>query len=147
LDSFLEYSRLQVKKRPNSQLDRAIIDSERVHVKRLGLIVSFLVGAAMLIYAFGIGYAGWWEFADRMVVASVLLSALGVAVVFLTTMGTLARGKGRWTPFTLAAILLLGFSALTFFSLGIYVAPVGLLLLGFSIWKLAHHPTKCVTLE
>jgi hypothetical protein len=111
-------------------------------VKKLGLVVSFIVGSATLVYAFGIAYAKWWEFAERAVVASSLLGILGVVVVFLATIGVLASGRDRWIPLSLAAILLLGFSALTFFSVGMYVVPVGLLLLGFSIWKLARRKSS-----
>ena len=111
-------------------------------MKKLCSVVSFVVGLAILAYGFGIAYAEWWEFAERWALARILLAALGIVVAFLATIGVLGRNRDRWIPMSLTAILLLGFSALTFFSLGVYLAPFALLLLGFSIWKLVHHHAK-----
>jgi ABC-type transport system involved in cytochrome c biogenesis permease subunit len=65
----------------------------------------------------------------------ILLGIAGVLVIALVMMGIFFEGKERWTIFTLAAILLILFSALSIFSMGIFIVPVALLLLGFSIWK------------
>ena len=71
-----------------------------------------------------------------------LMGALAVVVVLLVAMGILSKGKERWTALTLGAILLLGFSALLFFSLGWLIAPVALLLLGFFLWKMLSSQTE-----
>ena len=100
------------------------------------------MGCAILLTAFGIGWADWGGLANRIGIMQILMGALGVMVVLLVILGILSRGRERWTSLTLGAILLLGFSALTIFSVGMFVAPVGLFLLGFSIWKLLHHRAK-----
>ncbi len=67
-----------------------------------------------------------------------LMGALVVVVLFLAVKGTLSNGKERWEAFALGAILLLGFSALIFFSLGWLIAPVALIFLWLSLWRLLH---------
>jgi cation transport ATPase len=111
-------------------------------VKRLGLLVSFILGSAMLVTAFGIGWANWWEPINRTVVIQTLMGALAVVVVFLAVMAIVGKGKERWKALTLDAILLLGFSALVFFSVGWLIAPVALALLGFSLWRLLRRQTE-----
>ena len=66
---------------------------------------------------------------------NILLGIAGALFVALVLMGIFLEGKERWKVFTLVAILLILFSALSIFSIGIFIAPVALLLLGFSIWK------------
>lgn len=105
-------------------------------------LVSFIVGCATIFAAFGIGWANWGELANRIGIMQILMGVLGVMVVLLVVLGILSRGKERWTSLTLGAILLLGFSALTLFSVGIFVAPVALILLGISLWKL-HRLAAC----
>jgi hypothetical protein len=73
---------------------------------------------------------------------NVLFGISGAGFVALVLMGIFLGGKERWTVFILVAILLLLFSALTIFSIGIFVAPVALILLGISLWKLLHRKTK-----
>ena len=65
-----------------------------------------------------------------------LLGGLGASLALMVLWGVFATGQGRWLAFGLVAMLGLGFSALTIFSVGILVAPLGLLLLGFSLGKL-----------
>lgn len=72
---------------------------------------------------------------------NILMGVSGLVIATLVFMGIFFAGKERWTAMALAASLLLLFSALTIFSVGIFIAPVGLFLLGFSIWKLLHRPT------
>ncbi len=111
-------------------------------MKRLWSAVIFAVGCAILFAAFGIGWADWGKLANRIGIMQILMGALGVVVVLLVVSGILSRGKERWTALLFVAILLLGFSALTVASIGIIVAPIGLLLLGFSIWRLLHRQTE-----
>jgi len=108
--------------------------------RRLALI--FTVGCIILLAAFGIGWANWGEFANQIGIMQILMGALGFAVILLVAMGILSRDKERWTALVLVAILALGFSGLTFASIGIIVAPIALLLLGFSLWRLLRRQTK-----
>ena len=101
-----------------------------------------MVGLAILVAAFGIGWANWGEFTSRTLVMQTLTGALAAVVVFLLAMGILNKGKERWRALTLDAILLLGFSALILFSLGWLFAPVALLLLGLSLWRLLRYQTE-----
>lgn len=107
--------------------------------------VVFAVGCALLIAGFGIGWVRWWELAHRIAIVQALLGTLGVVVMLMVVSGIRSKGKARWTTLLLVAVLLLGFSALTFASTGLIVAPLGLLVLGFSIWKLLHSETACKT--
>ncbi len=111
-------------------------------MKKLGKAVSFTAGCGILFAAFGIGWADWWELANRIGVMQALMGALGVVVTLLVVMGVLSRGKERWTALALGAILILGFSALTFFSVGWLMAPAALVLLVFSFWRLFRRQTE-----
>jgi len=70
----------------------------------------------------------------------IVLGVAGTLFVILVSMGIFFEGKERWRVFILVAILLILFSALTIFSIGLFVAPIALCLLGFALWK--HHRTK-----
>lgn len=74
----------------------------------------------------------------------ILLGVAGTLFVVLVLMGIFFERKERWTVFTLVAILLILFSALSIFSIGIFIAPVALILLGIALWKLLHHRTRTV---
>lgn len=74
----------------------------------------------------------------------ILLAVTGILFIALVIMGIFFEGKERWTIFTLVAILLILFSALSIFSIGLFIAPVALFLLGFSLWKWFHHRTQPV---
>ena len=111
-------------------------------MKKLRSAAIFAVGCAMLLAAFGIGWADWGKLANRIGIMQILMGALGFVVVLLVVLGILSTDKDRWTALLFVAILLFGFSALTFASTGIIVAPIGLLMLGFSIWKLLHRRTE-----
>ena len=66
---------------------------------------------------------------------NILLGIAGALFVALVLMGIFLEGTEQWRVFTLVAILLILFSALSIFSIGIFIAPVALFLLGFSIWR------------
>ena len=112
-------------------------------MKKLGLLITFIVGCAVLFAAFGIGWADWGKLPNQAIVMQALMGALAVVVVLLVVMGVLSKGKERWKAFALDAIMLLGFSALIFFSLGWLTAPIALLLLGFSLRRLLRRQTAC----
>lgn len=120
-----------------------MIHYERHNVKGLSLLVSFAMGCAILVAAFGIGWANWWELGNRTIVVQTLMAALVVVVLLLVAMAFLSKGKERWKALTLDAILLLGFSALVFFSVGWLMAPAALLLLGLSLWRLLRRQAEC----
>jgi hypothetical protein len=67
---------------------------------------------------------------------NVVFGISGAGFIALVLMGVFLPGGERWKVFVLVAILLLLFSVLTMFSIGIFVAPVALALLGIALWKL-----------
>ncbi len=73
---------------------------------------------------------------------NVLLGVAGALFVSLVLMGIFFQRRERWNVFLLVAILLILFSALSVFSIGIFIAPVALFLLGFSIWKVWHYRSR-----
>ena len=73
---------------------------------------------------------------------SIQLGIFGLVIATLVLMGIFLAGKERWTAFILVATSLLLFSVLSIFSVGIFIAPVGLFLLGFSLYKMLHRETK-----
>ena len=95
----------------------------------------FAIGCALLIAAFLIG-------ANHEGFVQILLGALGVVVALLVATGVLGRGEERWTALGFAATLILGFSAIAFFSVGMLTTLPGLAFLALSIWKLTHHSTE-----
>ncbi len=111
-------------------------------MKTRWLVATFAIGCAVLLAAFGVGWADWGELANRIGLMQILMGVLGVMVLLLVGLCILSKGRERWTSLTLGAILLLGFSALLFFSVGWLITPAALLLLGLSIWKLLHRRTE-----
>lgn len=99
----------------------------------------------MLVAAFGIGWANWGKLANQEVVMQVLMGALLIMGLFLALMAILSKGKNRWKALTMDGVLLLGLSALVFFSVGWMVAPFALFLFGFSLVKLLRGKTEIVT--
>ncbi len=106
--------------------------------KGIHLVAFFAAGSACLVAAFGITWARWLDPAEERFhpVIWILLGGLGVSLALKVLWGVFATERARWLAFSLVAILVLGFSALTILSVGILVAPLGLLLLGFSLGKL-----------
>jgi hypothetical protein len=104
----------------------------------LVLSVLFAEGAACLAGAIAVVLSGWpdpnGEVYNPVIFA--LVGGLALSVLFMLFWGVSATGRWRWTAFVLVAILILGFSALTIFSIGAFTGIVGLLLLGFSLGKL-----------
>lgn len=102
-------------------------------MRRTGLLLILILGLAILIVAFGIGWADWWTFTNRETVVRVLLGTLAIVVVFLVTLGILNKGENRWIAFLFVAVLLFGFSVFAITSVGVFGVPVGLILLRFYI--------------
>ena len=102
------------------------------------LVAFFAAGSACLVAAFGITWGRWLDPAEERFhpVIWILSGGLGASLALTVLWGVFATGQARWLAVSLVAILVLGSSALTIFSVGILVAPLGLLLLGFSLGKL-----------
>ena len=103
------------------------------------LAALFAVALACLAALFGVTWGNWVQPEDAGYDPLVwgLISGLGAAAALVVLWGISRGGRGRWLAFSLLATLVLGFSALTILSVGILMAPAGLVLLGFSLSKLA----------
>ena len=99
--------------------------------------IAFIIGCLTLLVTVGIALARQGE-ARYLFATPIILTVFGLMVAFLIFVSVLNREKERWTGLLLVAILLLGFSALSIFSIGLFLAPIALFLLGISIWKLVH---------
>lgn len=108
--------------------------------RRSGLVLTvlFAEGAACLVGGIAVVLSGWPDPNGEVYnpVIFVLVGGLALSVLFMLFWGVSATGRWRWTAFVLVAILILGFSALTIFSIGALTGIVGLVLLGFSLGKL-----------
>ena len=109
---------------------------EVVSMKRYRWI-AFIIGSLTLLTAAGIALARQGE-ARYLFATPIILTVFGLVVASLVFVSVLNREKERWMGLLLVAILLLGFSALAFFGIGLYITPIALFLLGMSIWKLVH---------
>ncbi len=91
--------------------------------KGILLVAFFAAGSACLVAAFGITWARWLDPAEERFhpVIWILLGGLGASSALTVLWGVFATGQARWLAFSLVAILALGFSALTIFSVGILV--------------------------
>ena len=99
--------------------------------------IAFIIGSLTLLTAAGIALARQGE-ARYLFATPIILTVFGLVVASLVFVSVLNREKERWMGLLLVAILLLGFSALAFFGIGLYITPIALFLLGMSIWKLVH---------
>jgi hypothetical protein len=102
------------------------------------LIAIFALGCFDLVAILWLAASGRGE----QIMPSILLGIFGLVIATLVLMGIFLAGKERWTAFILVATSLLLFSILSIFSAGIFIAPVGLFLLGFSLYKRLHRDTK-----
>jgi len=108
---------------------------------RMRIIVAiFTLACLALIAALVLGLARQGE-PLYITEINILIGISGLVIATLICMGIFFAEKERWTALALAATLLLMFSVLSIFSVGIFIAPVGLFLLGLSIWKLVHRQT------
>ena len=109
---------------------------EVVSMKRYRWI-AFIIGSLTLLAGAGTALARQGE-ARYLFATPIILTVFGLVVASLVFVSVLNREKERWMGLLLVAILLLGFSALVFFSIGLYITPIALFLLSMSIWKLVH---------
>ena len=100
------------------------------------LVALFAAGVANLLIAFAIFWAGWLDIGHSHFLSRAFMGTMGVLVANMVLWAVAVAGKMRWVAVGLIAFLLLGFSALTIMSIGILIAPFGLILLALSLWKL-----------
>ncbi|MBI4303773.1 MAG: hypothetical protein HY665_05500 [Chloroflexi bacterium] len=114
---------------------------------RVVVLAGFILGCAAIVAAFGIGWANWGKLANQEIVMQILMGALVIVVLFLEVMAIPSKGKDRWRALTLDGVLLLGFSALVFFSfsVGWMAAPFALFLFVFSLLKLLRGKIELLT--
>ncbi len=118
----------------NSHLKTAMFQLAGAEIKLNISLAVFLIGCALLIAALVIhNYSG---------LIQILLGSFGVMFAILVAIGVLSRGKERWTALCFASILLLGFSAVDFGSIGTLTMLPGVVLLAISILKLMNNRTK-----
>ena len=110
------------------------------------LSFPFALGVFCLAFAFAItlSRSGGNNPADSLPQVFIWFSLAGLAfaIAQLGFVGVIHTARTRWLAFLLIAVLLLGFSALAIFSFGILTAPVGLILLGLSGYKLWRHSQR-----
>jgi hypothetical protein len=111
-------------------------------MKTRKLMAIFALGVLILVAIIWRGITGPRIITGTSIypdVTVVLIGAFALVTGALVYLSMSLNGKERWTALMLAAILILLFSILAIFSIGIFIAPVGLLLLGVSLWKRFHY--------
>ena len=111
--------------------------------KRITITV-FTLGIIALAAWIGFSLAWVWgnlgENLDRKYVLTVFYTIVGSDLVLLA-LGLVFRDRARWRAFTLAAVLLIGFGLSWIYSLGGFLWPLGVILLVYSLRKLACYRT------
>ncbi|ADJ26826.1 hypothetical protein Dehly_1545 [Dehalogenimonas lykanthroporepellens BL-DC-9] len=110
--------------------------------KRAFVITSFILGLVALVVFTGITLGNWGELVnsdENRNYLRILFSLIAVFTVVLLILGVFFREKDRWLSFTLAALLITGFSMSYFYSIGPLLAPIGIVLLVISVFKLARY--------
>ena len=104
-------------------------------------ITSFLGGVIALLVFIGITLGNWGSLNAEVgrTYVKILLGIVGVAVLLLLVFGLLFYERERWLSFTLAALLIIGFSISYFYSFGPFLVPLGITLLIVSIFKLVRY--------
>jgi chromate transport protein ChrA len=105
-------------------------------MRRLFVLLAFIIAPAVIVAAYGVVYAGWGDLPDR---SSAVLASMGSTLVlflFLAVMGLLDGGRDRWLAWLLASILLLGFSGVLFDVGLVFIAPFAIFLIIYSLVNL-----------
>ena len=106
------------------------------------MIASFVVGFVALVAVIVMAVDGGPSVSDSEIVVRQLLAVIiAVAVIALVIIGVTNSSRKKWLAFLLAALLTLGFSVLTIFSIGFILAPISLAFLIISIMRLARNPS------
>ena len=113
-------------------------------MKKLITIAGFILGIIAL--AAWIGLSLSWEILGSTVwgstgwmFASISFNATWGCDLMLLALGLIFRDRDRWRAFTLAAVLLIGFGLSWIYSLGGFLWPLGIILLVYSLRKLARY--------
>jgi len=109
-------------------------------VKTLLVLVAFLTVCAMLAAGYGIAFTHWRPIPSRGGAFAVLLIAVWVVSVLLGVMGVYA-GSGRWMAWTFGGILLLGSSVLLLDIGLVFIAPIALFVLTYSMVMWRQNPS------
>jgi hypothetical protein len=104
--------------------------------------IAFILGCLTLVAVIVTAILRQGE-AVLLFAPTIILAIFGIVVVYLVATGLLNKTRERWKALLLVAVLLLGFSVLSIFSIGLFIAPFALSLLGLSIWKLVHKKIEC----
>src|ERR1039457_5453207 len=97
--------------------------------------IAFVIGCLALLSVIGIAIARQGE-ARYLFATRIILTILGLAAAFLLIAGILNADRERWVRLLLFAILLIGFSAIAIFSIGLFIAPIASILFAVASWKL-----------
>ncbi len=113
----------------------------------VALISLFLIGSATLTVAFGVFWADWWDLPGKYesLFGEITYISVVASIILTILLAIAATGQERWLAFSVAAILMLGFSALTIISIGGLLGPLSLLLLVFSVARLIYlRSDRCI---
>jgi low temperature requirement protein LtrA len=96
---------------------------------------AFIIGILVLLAMLGITVSNHQSYESA---GLALLVIFGLVVMLFILIGAKTRENERWMALLLLGILLLGFSALTIFSVGLFTTPIALFLTVMAVWKLVH---------
>ena len=104
-------------------------------MKKLGLVLIFILGLAIIGTVFKIEWISWIPTTQHVNIVRYLAAALAGVIFILVALGSLSKGKTSWTAFLFAAILFLGclvFDPTFLFLIG----PIGLILVVYCVLQL-----------
>ncbi len=110
-------------------------------MKKIAELAGFLVGCAILVAGFGVGWADWGKLANQVIVMQTVMGALVGVVAFVIATAVISKARDRWRALILASVLLLGFSVLLF-DIGLLFAPIPLVVLLYSVSRLRKEPKR-----
>jgi len=104
-------------------------------MKQLRVIALFTAGFLFLATALIVAWLGSPGFQSATILRW-LMVGLGIVLSLMLALGVRARGRERWAAFSLVSVLLLAFSGFAIFSFWLFTAPIALIWLALSLWKL-----------
>ena len=101
-------------------------------------IIVFAIGLALLVVAFGVGWAGWFAGETAVPVGYfwLFLAAFVICTVSIIRWGVTSKSYGdrkRWVAFILGTVLSMGLGAWWIVSVSVFIIPSGLILFIVSI--------------
>ena len=106
-------------------------------------LIAFAVGVVILVNLVGLAWAGWFFGGGESTPIWyywLLLAALALCVISIIGWGygtESYRNRKRWAALILAAVLLIMLGAWWILSLGLFIGAIGLVLLLYSLVRLA----------